>query len=139
MAELKTKENDADVLDFVNRIENDKRKQDSIALLDIFKEVLDKEPKMWGPSIVGYGSYQYKYPTGREGEWFLSGFSPRKQNMTLYIMAGFSEYDDLMSKLGKYKIGKSCLYINKLEDVDIDVLKTLIRESASYIANKKWE
>ena len=84
---------------------------------------------MWGDSIVGFGAYHYKYASGREGDWFLTGFSPRKQNLTLYIMSGFEEYNDLLNKLGKYKTGKACLYINKLEDVDLSVLQELVTKS----------
>ena len=89
---------------------------------------------MWGTSIVGFGSYRYKYASGREGEWFLTGFSPRKRNLTLYIMAGFENYDSLLADLGKHKTGKSCLYINKLEDVDIPTLRKLIRQSVTHLA-----
>lgn len=88
---------------------------------------------MWGTSMVGFGRYHYKYASGREGDWFVTGFSPRKQNLTLYIMSGFSEYDDLMGRLGKFKTGKSCLYINKIEDIDQNVLKELIKASVDYI------
>jgi len=91
---------------------------------------------MWGSSIVGFGTYHYKYESGREGDWFLTGFSPRKQNLTLYIMSGFNKYDKLMKKLGKYKTGKSCLYINGLEDVDKKVLKDLITESFKYMSKR---
>ena len=89
---------------------------------------------MWGDSIVGFGSYHYKYKSGREGDWPMTGFSPRKRNLTLYIMPGFSEYDDLLTNLGKYKTGKSCLYINKIEDVDLDVLRELVQQSVEHMA-----
>ncbi len=89
---------------------------------------------MWGPSIVGFGTYHYKYASGREGDWFLTGFSPRKQNLTLYIMAGFKRYDELLNKLGKYKTGKSCLYIRNLDDVDVDVLRELVKQSVEHVA-----
>ena len=98
------------------------------------KQVTKKKPRMWGNSIVGFGSYEYKYASGREGEWFLTGFAPRKQNLTLYIMDGFEGYDDLMSKLGKHKTGKSCLYIKKIEDVDLDTLKELVKQSTEHVA-----
>jgi hypothetical protein len=127
--ELKTKVNDADVLEFLNSVENTKRRQDSFAILDIMSEITGEEPKMWGKSIVGFGSYHYVYASGQEGDWMAIGFSPRKQSLTLYIMSGFKAYDELLAKLGKYKTGKSCLYINKLEDVDEGVLRELIRES----------
>lgn len=97
------------------------------------QEVTGAEPRLWGSSIVGFGDYHYKYESGREGDWFVTGFSPRKQNLTLYIMAGFDNYDQLLSRLGKYKTGKSCLYINKLDDVDLDVLKELVAQSAAHM------
>ncbi len=88
---------------------------------------------MWGASIVGFGNYRYKYQSEREGDWFVSGFSPRKQNLTLYVMSGFSRYDELLAKLGKHKTGKSCLYVNKLEDVDLDVLAEMIETSVTNV------
>ena len=97
-------------------------------------DITGARPKMWGPSMVGFGDYHYKYASGREGDWFLTGFSPRKEALTLYLMAGFTKYDSLMKKLGKYKTGKSCLYIKSLEDVDMKVLKQLILESAKHVA-----
>lgn len=134
MAELKTKLNDGDVVAFLNGVENEKRREDSFVVLDLMKEVTGEEPKMWGPSIVGFGSYHYKYASGREGDWMLVGFSPRKQSLTLYIMSGFAAYDDLMSKLGKFTTGKSCLYIKKIEDVDQETLKELVRQSVDHVA-----
>jgi hypothetical protein len=98
------------------------------------KQVTRKKPKMWGPSIVGFGEYHYRYESGHEGDSFLAGFSPRKQNLTLYIMAGFTRYDGLMKKLGKYKTGKSCLYIKKLDDIDLSVLGELITLSVQHVA-----
>jgi hypothetical protein len=136
MKKNKTQQNDASVTDFLNSVENEKRKTDALAVLKIMKELTKEEPKMWGPSLVGFGSYHYKYESGREGDFFLTGFSPRKQSLTLYIMNGFERYDELMSQLGKYKTGKSCLYINKLEDVDLKVLEKLIVESVEYMKNK---
>lgn len=91
-----------------------------------------EEPRLWG-SIVGFGDYHYRYESGREGDWFLAGFAPRKQNLSLYIMAGFDKYDELLSRLGKYKTGKACLYINKVEDVDLEVLEELVRRSAEHM------
>lgn len=96
-------------------------------------EITGEKPKMWGTAIVGFGNYHYKYASGREGDFLITGFSPRKQALTLYIMAGFSSYDSLMKKLGKYKTGKSCLYIKKLEDIDMKVLKQLISRSVKYM------
>ena len=134
MAELKTKENDQNVEDFLNAVEHDKRRADSFVLLKLMAEVTGEQPRMWGDSIIGYGKYHYKYASGREADWFLAGFSPRKQSLTLYIMSGFDQYDSLLEKLGKYKTGKSCLYVNKLEDVDLDVLRELVRQSAQHMA-----
>ena len=136
MAELKTKENDADVRAFLDSVADDKRREDSYKALAIMTELSGSEAKMWGGSIVGFGSYHYVYASGRTGDWPLVGFSPRKQALTLYIMAGFKKYEDLMSKLGKYKTGKSCLYIKKWEDVDEEVLKELIISSIEYIKAK---
>ena len=134
MAELKTQKNDGNVEIFLNSVAHDKRRADAFQVLELMKEVTGEAPKMWGDSIIGFGSYHYTYASGREGDWFLTGFSPRKQNLTLYIMAGFDEYDDLMARLGKFKTGKSCLYINKLEDIDQDVLKELVEKSAEHMA-----
>src|SRR3990172_4652470 len=129
MAELKTKQNDQSVEQFLNSIADEQKRRDAFALVELMSQVSGAAPKMWGSSIVGFGSYRYKYASGREGEWFLTGFSPRKQNLTLYIMSGFEEYDDLLNKLGKLKTGKACLYINKLKDVDLSVLRELVTKS----------
>lgn len=128
-AELKTKLNDASVEDFLNTVSDEQIRSDCFEIAKIMKQVTKAEPKMWGASIVGFGSYHYKGASGREGDWMLVGFSPRKQNLTLYIMTGFDRYDELMKKLGKYSTGKSCLYIKKLADVDKKVLKELVSES----------
>jgi len=130
---MKTTPNDKSVTKFLKSVENDKRRADGQEVLKLFEEVTGMEPRMWGDSIVGFGSYHYTYASGREGDWMLTGFSPRKQNLTLYIMDGFDEYDKLLAKLGKHKLGKSCLYINKLEDVDQDVLKQLIQKSVEHM------
>lgn len=132
MYELKTKVNDASVLDFLNGVENKKRKEDSLVILDVMSELTGEEPKMWGKSIVGFGSYHYQGKV-QEGEWMRIGFSPRKASLTLYLMNGYEESEVLLGKLGKHKLGKSCLYINKLEDVKMDVLKELILESLSWM------
>lgn len=136
MAELKTKMHDGDIEAFLNAVENAKRREDSFAVLELMKKITKEEPKMWGPSIVGFGTYHYKYASGREGDWMLTGFSPRKTALTVYIMAGFERYEELMAKLGKYKTGSSCLYINKLEDVDLKVLAELIKQSVSHMKKK---
>jgi hypothetical protein len=134
MGESKTKLNDGDVYAFLNCVSDEKKRRDSFVILKLMQEATDAKPKMWGDSIVGFGSYHYKYASGREGDWFLTGFSPRKQNLTLYIMPGFEKYETLLNRLGKYSTGKSCLYIKKIEDVDLGVLKELVEKSVKYMA-----
>ena len=129
MAEAKTKKNRASVKKFLESIEDEKKRRDSFALLEMMQEITDEKPRMWGTSIVGFGSYHYKYESGREGDWPLTGFSPRKQNLTLYIMSGFTKYDALLKKLGKFTTGKSCLYVKRLEDVDRKTLRELVTRS----------
>ena len=136
MAENKTKKNDGSVQEFLDSVDNPKRQADAFKILDLMKDVTGEEPVMWGKSLVGFGSYDYKYASGREGSWFRVGFSPRKASMTLYIMPGFDRYDELLGELVKYKIGKSCLYINKLEDVNFDVLRELVKQSDELMKNK---
>jgi hypothetical protein len=127
LVELKTKENDEDVFSFLSAQQDEQKRKDSLALLKMIKAVTKTEPMMWGGSIVGFGKYIFTSPkTGRSGEWFMTGFSPRKQNLTLYIMPGISKYEEFLNKLGKHKTGGSCLYINKLADVDTKILKELI-------------
>ena len=133
MVELKTKENDQGVENFLNGIEDEKKRREAFMILELMKKITDSEPKMWGASIVGFGNHHYKYQSGREGDWFLAGFSPRKQNLTLYVMSGFPGYEELLAKLGKHKIGKSCLYINKLEDVNLSVLGEMIEKSVGAV------
>jgi hypothetical protein len=133
MADLKTKENEGDVNAFLNGVENERKREDSLKILNLMEKATGMEAKMWGDSIVGFGTYHYQYASGREGDWFLTGFSPRKQNLTLYIMSGFNEYESLLDQLGKHKTGKSCLYINKLADVDLDVLKELVIRSVEHM------
>ena len=133
MAELKTKLNDASVEAYLNHVENEQKREDSLAILQLMAEVTGAEPKMWGDSIIGFGNYHYKYASGREGDWFLTGFAPRKQNLTLYIMTGFGQYDILMNKLGKYKTGKSCLYIKRIADIDLETLRELVRQSVDHM------
>ena len=136
MAELKTRENNASVTAFLDGVAHEKRRRDSRAVHKIMRRVTGKRAKMWGDSIVGFGRYHYKYDSGHEGDFFLTGFSPRKRALTVYIMPGFSDYGDLMARLGKYKTGRSCLYINKLEDVDLAVLEELIARSVDYMRRK---
>lgn len=129
MAELKTKPTDENVTTFIERVAEGERRSDCVTLLELMRDVTGEEPKMWGSSIVGFGSYHYKYDSGREGDWMVTGFSPRKNDLTLYITSAFERYPDLMKKLGKYKTGKSCLYIKKLRDVDMKVLRELVARS----------
>jgi len=139
MAELKTKENDASVTEFINSISDKQKREDSLKLLKIFEEVTKEKPKMWGTSIIGFGKYHYKSERSKqEGDWPLTGFSPRKQALSIYIMTGVGNYKKLLKDLGKYKLSSgSCLYVNKLEDIDIKILKELIKESYAQ-ANKKF-
>ena len=132
MSENKTRPTDQNVIDFLNSVDHKTRREDGIALLEMMAEITGEEAVMWG-SIVGFGSYHYKYESGREGDMPLIGFSPRKQSMTLYIMPGFDEYEEMLAELGKHKIGKACLYINKLADVDHTVLSRLIRRSYEHM------
>lgn len=127
MAELKTKVTNASVDQFLQGIRDEKKRADCYEILKIMKKATKAEPKMWGPGIIGFGNYHYKYESGRENDWFITGFSPRVQNLTLYTMGGFDK--ELLKQLGKYKTGKGCLYINKLEDVDTKVLNKLIISS----------
>ena len=124
MAELKTQVTHASVDEFLQGIRDAKKREDCYQILKIMKKATRADPKMWGTSIVGFGEYHYVYASGREGDWFITGFSPRVQNLTLYMMEGFDP--ELLKKLGKFKTGKGCLYINKLEDVDAKVLDELI-------------
>ena len=135
MAELKTKLTDASVKDFLDGIADERKRQDSYAILAMMQEVTGVEAKMWGDSIVGFGSYHYKYASGREADWMLVGFSPRKQNLTLYIMSGFEQYDQLLQRLGKHSTAKSCLYIKRLADVDLTVLRELVELSVEHMAS----
>ena len=134
--DVKTKVNDASVTDFLNSVTDEQKRKDSLAILKIMKQMTKEEPKMWGASIVGFGSYHYKGASGREGDWMQIGFSPRKQNLTLYLMGGFNAHTDLLKKLGKHKTSVGCLYIKKLEDVDVDVLKKLMTEFLKVMKNQ---
>lgn len=134
MAEMKIIKNDNSVEDFLNNVDHENKREDSFKILQIMQEVTGEEPKMWGDSIIGFGEYHYRYASGREGDAPLVGFSPRKQNLTLYLMGCYinpddKQYDQLFQQLGKHKTGKSCLYVNKLSDVDISVLEQLITRS----------
>lgn len=133
---IKTRVNDESVEDFMNKVEDETKRQDSFKLLEMYKRVTNETPKMWGSSIIGFGQYHYKSERSRqEGDWPLAGFSPRKQSLTLYIMPGLVDYSDLLKVLGKHKISKACLYINKLADVDLEVLEEIVKKS--YLDAKK--
>ena len=123
------KQTDASVDKFINSLKDETEREDCYKIIKIMKSVTKEEPKMWGPSIIGFGSYHYKYTSGREGDMCIAGFSPRKQNLTIYLMPGFEAQQSLLKKLGKYKTSKVCLYIKSLEDVDVKVLKELIEKS----------
>ena len=129
MAELKTKPTKASVEKFLNQVPDEMRREDCFKVAKMMEEITGEKPQMWGPSIVGFGSYHYKYSSGQEGDWPITGFSPRKQDLTLYIMPGFAEQRDLMTQLGKHRTGKSCLYIKRLSDVHVPTLKKIIRDS----------
>ena len=136
MATMKTIKNQDSVSAFIENVEDERKREDCRKLIKIMCQITGSQAAMWGSSIVGFGSYHYRYASGREGDFFLTGFSPRKQNLTVYVMPGFSQYDSLMQKLGKHKVGKSCLYMKKLEDVDIRVLTRLIDESVQEMRRK---
>ena len=137
MAELKTKETTNSVSAFLEKVADEGRRADCRAVVDIMQSVIKEEPRMWGSSIVGFGRYHYKGKSGREGEWPITGFSPRKGDLTLYIMGGFDKFPELMKGVGKYRTGKSCLYIRKLSDVDVKVLRKLVAQSVKLMAPKR--
>ena len=136
MAEQKTKPTAISVQDFLDQVTDESVRDDCQALINIMKKITGEEPKMWGPSIVGFGHYHYKYDSGHEGDSCLTGFSPRKQNLTLYVMPGFAESTDLLEKLGKHKAAKGCLYIKRLADVDLEILKKLIKTTVDFLKKK---
>ena len=137
MAELKTQVNDASVIDFINSVEIEQRRMDSLELLRIFAEETGEQPKMWGDSIVGYGKYHYESQrSAQKGDWMITGFSPRKQNISIYIIPGFTQYDDIMSDLGKFKTSVSCLYVKKLSDIDETKLRKLIKAAFDHMKSK---
>jgi hypothetical protein len=129
MAEIKTQKTTASVEDFINNVEHEGKRKDAFEILEMMKTITGEQPKMWGPSLIGFGGVRYKYASGREGDWFKVGFSPRKANISLYLMGcDVSKADEMLSRLGKHKTGKGCLYVNKLADIDIEVLKEMIKE-----------
>lgn len=136
MSGNKTKPTNKSVSAFLNSVENQRRKADALVINEMMTRITGEKPTMWGPTMVGFGQYHYKYDSGREGDMFLTGFSPRKANLVLYIMPGYGQFDDVMARLGKFKTGKACLYINKLDDIDLDVLERLIRKSVDWMKAK---
>ena len=138
--ELKTKKNESSVDEFLAGVEPEDRREDCIAIRGLMRELTGDDGAMWGPSIVGFGKYSYKYASGHSGEWFVTGFAPRKRDLTLYIMSGFDRYDELLTKLGKHSTGKSCLYVKRLSEIDMDVLRELVAESIKVMqANETGE
>lgn len=136
MSYLKTKENDANVIAFINSIEDPIKKDDCFVLIPILEKISGFKAKMWGTKIIGFGSYVYKTKAGKEGEWFLIGFSPTKANVSLHLMFGLEDEPDLLSKLGKFKIGKGCLYIKKLSDINMNVLEELMKKTFIRMKNE---
>ncbi len=136
MAELKTKVNSASVAKFLESVKDKERREDAKRVLKLMQEITKEKPRMWGTSIVGFGMYHYKYASGQEGNWMLTGFSPRKQNLTVYIMPGFGEYKALLKQLGPHTTSKSCLYIKHLDDIDPAALKKIVAKSFQYMKKK---
>ena len=136
MTDVKTRRNSASVTAFLNALDDPRQRADARKLSAMMRAATGARPKMWGSSIVGFGSYHYKYASGREGDWPLVGYSPRKQNLSVYVMPGFESFDALLERLGKFKTGKSCLYIKRLADVDEQILDRLVRESVAYMREK---
>jgi hypothetical protein len=135
MAEMKTKPTETSVDAFLDAIADPSRRDDCRTVLEIMKSATGAEPKIWGSGMVGFGTYHYRYESGREGDWFLTGFAPRKNDLTLYIMAGFDRYEDLMNRLGKHKTGKCCLYVKRLSEIDLSVLRELVAASVDHMRN----
>ncbi|GIN41115.1 MULTISPECIES: DUF1801 domain-containing protein [Heyndrickxia] len=133
MYKLKTKENDHSVIEFIENIENPKKREDAYQLLDIFTETTGYPAKMWGTSIIGFGSYHYKYKSGHEGDAPFVGFSPRKAKISLYLATGEPKREELLNQLGKHTTGKACVYVNKLSDIDVTILKSLIDQSVNFL------
>ena len=136
MSDLKTRPTDASVEAFLDAVDDERKRSDARVVAGMMAEVTGSTGVMWGSSIVGFGTYHYRYASGREGTFFETGFSPRKRALTLYVMAGFSEYEDLLGRLGRHTTGKSCLYVRRLADVDLDVLRDLLARSVDYVRAK---
>jgi hypothetical protein len=137
MADVKTKMNNASVERFIKSVKDEQKQKDSFVIVELMKKAVSDDPKMWGSSIIGFGQIHYIYASGREGDWPMLGFSPRKQSMTLYFCTGFKPFEPHLKKLGKFKTGKGCLYFNKLDDVDISVLRTILKETVKESKKKK--
>lgn len=133
MSTNKTQPTSVSVNEFLKGIQPDRRREDGLVLLDFFNRITGWKPVMWGPSIIGYGRYAYKYESGREGEFLITGFSPRKSALSVYVMPGYRDMSDKLARLGKHKTGKSCLYIKKLSDVDVNVLEEILRDGFAYM------
>ena len=136
MSDLKTRPTPLSVDAFVEAVDDEHKRADCRAVAELMADITGAEGVMWGSSIVGFGSYHYRYASGREGDFFEAGFSPRKRALTIYVMAGFAEYDDLLARLGKHSTGKSCLYVKRLADIDLDVLREMLIRSVAYIRTK---
>lgn len=136
MAENKTQPTDQSVKSFIEALDDQQKISDSYSLVKLMKEVTGCDPKMWGPSIIGFDQYHYKYESGREGDMLKAGFSPRKREFSIYIMSGFKRQEELLQKLGKHRTGKACLYVKKLDDIDMDVLREMVEESVKYVDEK---
>ena len=136
MSDLKTRPTALSVDAFIDAVDDEHKRTDCRTVAELMAEITGAEGVMWGSSIVGFGSYHYRYASGREGDFFEAGFSPRKRALTIYVMAGFEEYDDLLARLGKHSTGKSCLYVKRLADIDLEVLREMLIRSVAYIRAK---
>ncbi|QNL19262.1 DUF1801 domain-containing protein [Hyphobacterium sp. CCMP332] len=136
MSENKTKPTEVSPAEFIASVEPERRRTEGRILLDLFAKTTGWTPRMWGPSIIGYGEYHYKYDSGREGDFMATGFSPRKAKLSVYILPGYQDYGSILARLGKHSLGKSCLYLNKLGDIDLDVLAELITAGITDLAKK---
>ena len=136
LADWKTKPENVSVDAFLEGVEDEQKRADSQKLLALMREVTGIEPRMWGSSMIGFGQYHYRYPSGREGDWFLTGFSPRKANLSIHVMSGLHRHRDLLARLGKFSTGQSCLYVKRLSDIDIDALRSLLADSVRLMAEE---
>lgn len=134
--ENKTKPTEESVTEFVNSVENEQKRKDSFELIQHMRQITGKEPKMWGPSIIGFGSYHYKYDSGHEGDAPLCGFSPRKSAISLYVFTGAEKHKHLLEGLGKFTMGKACIYVKKLSDIDLNVMENIINETTEFLKEK---